>query len=456
MVKHVRPEETLAEILRETRRGLRDVQRATGTEKARTMQTVEGLAVDVESVRAQAEQAIEDAANAQTTSNGKNARRRGEDEPSPPAGGWVSGDQWIVDNADGDPVEVRVWDGTAFVHEQLLASELLILSGGLIRLANGVVTADAIAADAIDGMVITGAIIRTAASGQRLQLDVTGLRAFDSLNAETARLEAATGGLRLSSVLLFGETDEHGGTAQIFRHRYLPRHSYTDPTHGLLHQGADYAAGTLGIWTLDEDEKASRVTAASSPERASLLLVANPTTDPDGSYNARFTKRPDKSLVIDNGGGRILIATENRPDAESNTWPAIRLNPGPVTEDSVEIVSSGTVELRSPAGKISLNAPAIESQGHPYPARFAAGTIPAQSVTAGGVVSVTVTLPAGRFTVPPVVIPGKVGNARDTNVSVDNITSSSFTFRLESNSGAARTIGGTWHAIQMLHDAAGG
>lgn len=108
----------------------------------------------------QAAQAIQQAANALTTSNGKNARRRGQTQPTEPPGGWTAGDQWIVDNADGVPSEVRVWNGTAFVFEQILAAELLVVSGGgKVRLADGVVTADAIAADAIDGMIITGATI---------------------------------------------------------------------------------------------------------------------------------------------------------------------------------------------------------------------------------------------------------------------------------------------------------
>lgn len=152
--------------------------------------------------KAEAEQAIDDAANALTTSNGKNSRRRGQTEPAPPPGGWVQGDQWVVDNDDGKPYELRVWDGDEFVFEQLLAAELLVVSGGgVIRLANGVVTADAMAADAIDGMTITGALIRTAATGLRFEMDALGLRAFNASNAVTASLAPESGGLLLSGSL---------------------------------------------------------------------------------------------------------------------------------------------------------------------------------------------------------------------------------------------------------------
>lgn len=48
----------------------------------------------------------------------------------------------------------------------------------------GNLEADQVKAGAIDGMVITGPTIRTAASGQRVQLDTTGLHGFDSIGTE--------------------------------------------------------------------------------------------------------------------------------------------------------------------------------------------------------------------------------------------------------------------------------
>lgn len=86
----------------------------------------------------------------------------------------------------------------------------------------------------------------------------------------------------------------------------------------------------------------------------------------------------------------------------------------------------------------------------------AAGVVAQQSVAATASVAVTVTFPAGRFTQPPMVLPGKWGNARDTNVGVDNVTTSSCTVRLESNSTVSRTIGAYWHAIQMTSGSGAG
>lgn len=152
-----------------------------------------------EEALAEARQAIEDAANALVTSNGKNSRRRGQTEPEPPEGGWVQGDQWVVDNAAGEAVEVRVWDGTEFVHETILTGELLVLSsGGVVRLADGVVTADAIAADAIDGMVITGAFLRTSASGMRWEIKPAGIVGFDDTGTQRVTMVPSSQGLRIT------------------------------------------------------------------------------------------------------------------------------------------------------------------------------------------------------------------------------------------------------------------
>ncbi|MEV8339203.1 hypothetical protein [Leucobacter sp. NPDC077196] len=91
------------------------------------------------------------AADAKTTADGKNSRRRGQTEPAPPAGGWQQGDQWVVDNAEGVPVEVRVWDGDSFEREQLLASEILVLSeGGTVRIADGAITSPMLSVGALD------------------------------------------------------------------------------------------------------------------------------------------------------------------------------------------------------------------------------------------------------------------------------------------------------------------
>lgn len=118
---------------------------------------MDGIAalVEVDEAKSNASAAADVAASALTTASGKNARRRGATEPEPPPGGWSQGDQWVVDNGEGVPFEVRVWNGEEFVPDQILADELLILGeNGVIRLADGIVTAESIAADALHAKVI--------------------------------------------------------------------------------------------------------------------------------------------------------------------------------------------------------------------------------------------------------------------------------------------------------------
>ena len=102
--------------------------------------------------------AVDAAANAQSTADGKNARRRGVTEPGAPESGWVQGDQWVRDNDQGVPVELLVWNGESFVTETTLTGELLVIGeDGTVRLSDGTVTADSIAAGALDFVVARGA-----------------------------------------------------------------------------------------------------------------------------------------------------------------------------------------------------------------------------------------------------------------------------------------------------------
>lgn len=317
-----------------------------------------------------AQDAIDAAANALTTSSGKNSRRRGQTEPEPPPGGWVAGDQWIVDNADGDPVEVRVWNGTEFVHEQLLAAEILVLSGGLIRLANGTVTADAIAADAIDGMVITGAVLRTSATGQRLQLDVNGLRAFNDADEETARIQSDGLGVRFT-----GATSSAAYSDQAFGLYRSVNNAYA------LFEVANPLAGG---WELGGQ--------ISAGDRATILrayLVTNPfdpvwrieSTDPDTS--------PDWTPIE-------IVAPELRLSAPKVTFQ------GDAESDA----------YLNRAGGISA----------PY--AIATGTV----LIPGASSSVSVTFPANYFTAQPNILTTPLtadvasGGANATNVTTTGMT----------------------------------
>lgn len=247
-----------------------------------------------------------------------------------------NGDQWYQLDDDNHVETINIWNGHAWAPLQIVADSVVAI--------NSVSTA-LLQATAIDGMTITGALIRTAPTGQRMQFDLNGLRAFNASNAETAKLEAATGGMRLSSALFFGEPEVSGISAQISKQRFQPLNTYTHGTLGELYDNGDYASGSFAILSEDTSEHVGRISAGVTPAVAGLSFVANPTTNPNAAYTAGITKRADKSLVIDNGGGQILIATQGRPDADSNTSPAVRLKPGDLGEDTVELIASGPVRV---------------------------------------------------------------------------------------------------------------
>ena len=69
------------------------------------------------------------------------------------------------------------------------------------KILAGQVTGTKIAGDAIDGKTITGATLRTAASGQRVQIDAAGLRAFNSGGTAVTTISASTGQLAATGSL---------------------------------------------------------------------------------------------------------------------------------------------------------------------------------------------------------------------------------------------------------------
>lgn len=81
-----------------------------------------------------------------------------------------------------------------------------------------VVEGQMIRGGAIDGKTITGAILRTAATGQRVQIDSTGLRAFNSAGTAVTTISASTGALTATDVVLSGSlttTSSAYGTTDI-------------------------------------------------------------------------------------------------------------------------------------------------------------------------------------------------------------------------------------------------
>lgn len=92
------------------------------------------------------------------------------------------------------------------------------------KIAAGAITTAKLAATAIDGMTITGAVIRTAASGQRMQFDINGLQAYDSSGNVVSTLSSQSGLFRVQSAAVPGRSEStlylatnqtSGGLAQV-------------------------------------------------------------------------------------------------------------------------------------------------------------------------------------------------------------------------------------------------
>lgn len=86
--------------------------------------------------------------------------------------------------------------------DALAVTAAKIAAGAIIadKIAAGAITTAKLAADAIDGMTITGALIRTAATGNRLEFDSVGLRAYNA-GGLTAELKSEGGNLSLKGAL---------------------------------------------------------------------------------------------------------------------------------------------------------------------------------------------------------------------------------------------------------------
>lgn len=89
---------------------------------------------------------------------------------------------------------------TDVVKAKLLSVTEKIITRDII--ATGAIGAAELSGDAINGKTITGAIIRTSVSSQRVQIDTNGIRCFNLVGQETARLAASSGGLLLTGELV--------------------------------------------------------------------------------------------------------------------------------------------------------------------------------------------------------------------------------------------------------------
>lgn len=265
--RYIRDEEIVGVELQKTRDSVKDVQSPTGTEKA--------LTKDV------AEQAADDALAAIAAANTAEILAKGAvtfSESNPTAGdaaGKPVGALWTVLSSNEI---VSYWELKPLGWVQRPLSTTVIPQINIGTGTFGTLAGVRLAADAIDGMTITGALIRTAASGQRMQLDINGLRAFDSGNVQRALLAASSGGLLLSGTL----TSYTGGNTQraVLSNGALTFDYVGSPGAGTMTLGPD------GITSTDADSR-FKILKTSSAAGVGIDIIAG-----SGSYETGINIHP--------------------------------------------------------------------------------------------------------------------------------------------------------------------
>lgn len=188
--------------------------------------------------------------------------------------GHAVGRLWLQLDAAGNTVGIKISNGTAWSSYALMADQILVPgSVGTVQIRDGAVTGPLIQGDAIDGKTITGATVRTAGSGQRLQLDEFGLRSFSIDGSETATLYSASGGMKLSGTLYFG--DPVVGTESWLEDDFL-RLSSTPGTYST-------------VWTYSDEDNSAHTAIISSTDapnggQARIDVVTNSTASGKESY----------------------------------------------------------------------------------------------------------------------------------------------------------------------------
>lgn len=110
------------------------------------------------------------------------------------ATGAITAESGVIGSLDAGKITVGELDG-ARIKANTIGTDLL---------KAGAVTAKILDATAIDGKTITGATIRTGITGARVQLDSTGIHAYNPNSVETVTISAVTGEASMTGDLISG------------------------------------------------------------------------------------------------------------------------------------------------------------------------------------------------------------------------------------------------------------
>ena len=127
------------------------------------------------------------------------------------------------------------------------------------------------------------------------------------------------------------------------------------------------------------------------------------------------------------------------------------------TEDRKGIIELATAaEVAAQTDAVRAVTPSTLNSHPGIPWAMSAGVLADASVPANGQIATTVTLPANRFTQPPVVNIGILGSSVSLVGATGSITATSFILRRGNTSAAALTAGAHWIAAQYLSTSGAG
>lgn len=347
-----------------------------------------------------AKQAYNLAAAAALNVTGKNARRVGQTQaelPIPP-GGWTAGDEWLVTDATGRWVGMKVWNGTAFVPYQLAGDSLIIPgSVGSILLANGAVHAEHMDADVFTGRLFQGSTfeLKTVSAMEEILYDpceVVG--SWTGLNGESpAALTRVTtpkkaGTYALAAVTYQGQKEaaravsstlmSYGGRCTVslysavageqyavlcgtgYQTGTLPANTWTDvvveipPTSGInpfVSHVSIWRTGTAALY-LDE-VRIARYTALAGQAGITRDVLSRATVYSESAAGRR-AELADGEVLASLSGGRVRSRVEANPTGGNRAITEYRA--AQLTSRVLEVVAtdSGAQVSYSPTGDIYL------------------------------------------------------------------------------------------------------
>ena len=224
------------------------------------------------------------------------------------------------------------------------------------KIAANAVRADEIAAGAIDGKIITGATVRTAASGARVQLNTLGIRAYDAAGATTFSVHSQTG-----AVFARGDFEQRNsyGSVTLGPQPYSsstssPGLAFDVPGQSWWGPGGLYARDVGGL-------PATRMQGFVNGETdgSSMSLAPGGTTTSATTYFRRGHSSGQMSILSFEANRRVFLETD-----AANVYVRSRNANNTATNSGLILYTNGEAELSGSNGnRVRANSSGITMNG---------------------------------------------------------------------------------------------